>query len=84
MTGIDVQSLVCPYCGVQLTLEDNFGDNLVPDGKVITDLLGQEIRNHYIGNCYECWGSVEVINGKIGMSLLIPVSTATPDSNPTN
>lgn len=63
----------CPHCGESVTLEGNCGNNLVPEGQVVTDLLGQQIHSHCIGNCYACWGIVEVINGALAMSLLMPV-----------
>ncbi len=58
----------CPYCGASLA-ENNFSKNLIDDP--VTDLLGKEIRNHYIGNCPECWRLVEIINGAIAKSAFI-------------
>jgi len=68
----EMETWTCPRCGETLTLQNNFGREIIPEGTVIYDLFGKPIRSHRFGVCCSCWSVVELINGKVATSILVP------------
>lgn len=62
----------CPDCDHPIEIEETFGKECVPEDQRVLDLLGREIRSHRFGNCVNCWAMLDLVNGRLGATVLVP------------
>lgn len=65
--------LICPHCNKEFVTEDEQKDEYYFGSEYkAKDFIGRELTIR-TGNCCHCYGVIDIVNGKVGKVMIVPV-----------